>query len=86
MITYLELGTLPKLPNETRRLLVKIPEYCIMDELLFHSRLAKSKRTQQMGKFQLVIPKILILKTLELFHESPIGRTYGYTTNSGRFI
>jgi hypothetical protein len=42
MINYLENGTLPKLQKEARRLLIKVPEYCIMDQLLFHSRLALS--------------------------------------------
>ena len=73
MINYLENGTLPKLQKEARRLLIKVPEYCIMNQLLFHSRLARSKRTQQMGEFQLGIPKILIPKILELFHESPLA-------------
>ena len=77
MINYLEKGTLPKLQKEARRLLVKVPEYCIMDQLLFHSRLAKSKRTQHMGEFQLVIPKILIPNILELLHESPLAGHMG---------
>ena len=73
MINYLENGTLTKLQKEARRLLIKVPEYCIMDQLLFHSRLSRSKRTQQMREFQLGIPKILIPKILELFHESPLA-------------
>ncbi|CAC5380147.1 unnamed protein product [Mytilus coruscus] len=60
VILYLENGTLPKLQKEARRLLLKAPDYSMIDDLLFHSRVAKSKRTQRMGEFQLVIPKQLI--------------------------
>lgn len=77
IIQYLENGILPKLQKEARSLLLKIPDYCILDGLLFHSRKAKSKRTRTMGEFQLVIPKALIPKILELFHDSPLAGHMG---------
>ncbi|CAC5402262.1 unnamed protein product [Mytilus coruscus] len=73
VILYLENGTLPKLQKEARRLLLKAPDYSMIDDLLFHSRVAKSKRTQRMGEFQLVIPKQLIPKVLETYHQTPLS-------------
>ncbi|CAC5404343.1 unnamed protein product [Mytilus coruscus] len=102
IILYLENGTLPKLQKEARRLLLKAPDYSMIDDLLFHSRVAKSKRTQRMGEFQLVIPKQLIPKVLETYHQTPLAGhmgiqqtnlppntfswPYGYTTNSGQYF
>ncbi|CAG2216635.1 unnamed protein product [Mytilus edulis] len=77
VILYLENGTLPKLQKEARRLLLKAPDYSMIDDLLFHSRVAKSKRTQRMGEFQLVIPKQLISKVLETYHQTPLAGHMG---------
>ncbi|CAC5412948.1 unnamed protein product [Mytilus coruscus] len=49
----------------------------MIDDLLFHSRVAKSKRTQRMGEFQLVIPKQLIHKALETYHQTPLAGHMG---------
>ncbi|CAG2237805.1 unnamed protein product [Mytilus edulis] len=57
--------------------LLKAPDYSMVDDLLFHSRVAKSKRTQRMGEFQLVIPKQLIPKVLETYHQTPLAGHMG---------
>ena len=77
IILYLENGTLPKLQKEARSLLLKVSDYSLIDDLLFHSRIAKSKRTQRMGQFQLVIPKQLIPKIIETFHQTPLAGHMG---------
>ncbi|CAC5414042.1 unnamed protein product [Mytilus coruscus] len=77
IILYLENGILPKLQKEARRLLLKAPDYSMIDDLLFRSRVAKSKRTQRMGEFQLVIPKQLIPKIFEIYHQTPLAGHMG---------
>ncbi|CAC5380017.1 unnamed protein product [Mytilus coruscus] len=49
----------------------------MIDDLLFHPRVAKSKRTQRMGEFQLVIPKQLIPNILETYHQTPLAGHMG---------
>jgi hypothetical protein len=51
VILYLEDGTLPKLQKDVRKLLLLAPDYCLSNGLLFHSRKAKSKRTQKMNSY-----------------------------------
>lgn len=41
--------------------------------MLFHSRVAKAKRTKDMNPFQLVLPQCKIMDVLHLYHDSPLG-------------
>jgi hypothetical protein len=77
VILYLEDGTLPKLQKNVRKLLLLAPDYCLSNGLLFHSRKAKSKRTQKMNSYQLVLPQVLIPQILKLYHESPLAGHIG---------
>jgi hypothetical protein len=47
----LENGALPRLQKDIRRLLLTAPDYCLNDGILYHSRVAKSKRTHEMNVF-----------------------------------
>ena len=77
IISYLENGTLPRLQKDARRLLLTAPDYCLNNGLLYHSRATKSKRTQKMTAFQLVLPQNLIGKILKVYHESPLAGHMG---------
>lgn len=77
IILYLQDGILPKLQKDVRKLLLLAPDYCLNDGLLFHSRNAKSKRTQKMDSFQLVLPKRLILPVVKIYHESALAGHMG---------
>ena len=47
--------------------------YNVVDDILYHRRKAKSKRTQSLASFQLVIPKVMIPQILKIAHDSPLG-------------
>ena len=73
IIAYLEQGDLPKLQRDARRLILRCADYHLCNSLLFHSRNAKCKRTENFkSKYQLVLPRILIQPVLELYHDSPM--------------
>jgi len=62
IISYLKNGALPRLQKDVRRLLLTAPDYCLNDGILYHSRVAKSKRTQEMTVFQLFYHKLSLPK------------------------
>lgn len=41
--------------------------------MLFHSHVAKAKRTKDLNEFQLVLPQCKIMDVLHLYHDSPPG-------------
>lgn len=41
--------------------------------MLFHSRVAKAKRSKDMNQFQLVLPQCKIMDVLHLYDDSPLG-------------
>ena len=73
----MENGALPRLHKDVRRLLLTAPDYCLNDGILYHSRVAKSKRTQEMTVFQLVLPQAVITNILKIYHESPLAGHIG---------
>ena len=73
IIKYLNTGKLPKSQQLSRKILLQQSDYILLDGMLFHSRLAKSKRTQQQSHYQLVLPKSMIQTVLQLYHESPLS-------------
>ena len=42
-------------------------------DILFHFRVAKSLRSNNMNQYQLVVPEIMIKTVLGLYHDSPMG-------------
>lgn len=59
IIAYLEQSDLPKLQRDARRLILRCADYHLCNSLLFLSRNAKSKRTENFKcKYQLVLPRI----------------------------
>jgi hypothetical protein len=52
--------------KEARRLLLEISDYILFDGVLYHSRVAKSKRAKLMSPYQLVLPETLVPKVLKL--------------------
>ena len=77
LINYLEKGVLPKLQQDVRKVMLTSPDFCLNEGILFHSRNTKSKRTQKMESFQLVIPQTLISKIIKIYHESSLAGHMG---------
>ena len=73
LIQYLVSNELPKSQKRARKLLLQAADFCLIDSLLFHSRVAKSLRSNNMNQYQLVVPEIMIKTVLGLYHDSPMG-------------
>ena len=73
LINYLLSGQLPKSQKLAREVLLKQNDYALFDGILFHSRVAKAKRTKCLAHYQLVVPEVLIKKVLELYHDSTMA-------------
>ena len=73
VIDYLQTGTLPQSQKAARKIMLMSADYVLVGNLLFHSRIAKSKRTKSLSQYQLVCPEILIKSILELYHDSPMA-------------
>ncbi|CAC5426486.1 unnamed protein product [Mytilus coruscus] len=76
LIQYLERNKLPKLQREARRLLLLIPNFHLINGILFHTRNRKSVRSKTMNNFQLV-PEISLKTIIELHHDSTLGEHCG---------
>jgi hypothetical protein len=59
-IVYLTDDKLPESQKEARRLLLEISDYILFDGVLYHSRVAKSKRAKLISPYQLVLPEALV--------------------------
>lgn len=73
LIKYLERNELPKLQKEARRLLLLIPNFHLINGILFHTRNRKSVRAKTMNNFQLVVPEISLKTIIALHHDSTLG-------------
>lgn len=73
LIKYLEKGTLPDSQKSARDILLKQSDYALIDGMLFHSRLAKSKRAKTQTAYQLVVPQDMIMDILHRYHDSPLA-------------
>lgn len=73
IIEYLSSGTLPKSQKKARLVLLQQGDYALINNMLFHSRVAKAKRTKVWSNFQLVLPNTLVLTVLKLYHDSTLG-------------
>ncbi|MEW8548163.1 MAG: DDE-type integrase/transposase/recombinase, partial [Candidatus Thiodiazotropha sp.] len=72
-IDFLSNGTLPQSQKKARSVLLQQSDYALINGLLFHSRIAKSKRTKSLTQYQLALPKSLIPTVLKLYHDSAMG-------------
>ena len=84
LINYLETGILPKSQKKARRILLESGDYALIDGLLWHSRVAKSKRTQHLDHYQLVLPDTMIKPVIQLYHDSPMSGHAGITDTLDR--
>lgn len=78
-IRYLENEKLPTLQKDARKLLLA-PDFCMINDLLFHSRNARSARSRIKKCYQLVLPEIAVKTVLKLYHDSPLGGHSGIQT------
>lgn len=70
---YLRDGTLPDLQKEAQKILLQSSDFLFIDNVLFHSRVAKAKSSKDMNQFQLVLPQCKIMDVLHLYDDSPLG-------------
>ena len=84
LINYLETGVLPRSQKKARRILLESSDYALIDGLLWHSRVAKSKRTKQLDHYQLVLPDTMIKTVVQLYHDSPMSGHAGVTDTLDR--
>lgn len=73
LIKYLENGTLPDSQKSARDILLQHSNYALIDGMLFHSRIAKSKRAKTQTVYQLVVPQDMIIDILHRYHDSPLA-------------
>ena len=65
---------LPASQKESRKLLLHATDYILVDGILFHSNISKSKRRKASNDhYKLVIPKLMIKLVLQMCHDSPMG-------------
>ncbi|CAC5411855.1 unnamed protein product [Mytilus coruscus] len=72
------------LQKEARCVLLKSNDYALIDDILFHSRVAKSKRNKMMSHYQIVIPRALIHSVLKVIHDSPLSGHAGMNNTLDR--
>ena len=77
-IDFLGHGVLPKSQKKARSVLLQQSDYSLINGVLFHSRVAKSKRAKSFAHYQLALPKSLIPTVLKLHHDSTLGAHGGY--------
>ncbi len=73
IIEYLSSKTLPQSQKAARKVILESADYHMIGGILFHSRVARSKRTKELSHYQLVLPAVMIKTVLSLFHDSPLG-------------
>ena len=70
---YLTENEMPKSQSKARKLLPDVPDYMLFESVLFHTRIAKSKRTKLLCQYQLALPEIAVKSVISLYHDSPMG-------------
>ncbi|MES9904353.1 MAG: integrase [Sedimenticola sp.] len=73
IIDYIRDGKLPQSQKLARNILMEQSDFALFDDILFHSRIAKSKRIKLLTQFQLAVPEVMITTILKLYHDSPFG-------------
>ena len=65
-------------------MLLEVSDYILMDNVLYHARVTRSKRNKLMSPYQLVIPTAMIPQVLKLAHDSPLGGHSGINNTINR--
>lgn len=73
IIQYLTNGDLPRSQKLARKILLQQSDFVIVENLLFHSRVSKSKRTKLLSQYQLVVPESFVPAVLNLYHDTPLA-------------
>ncbi|KAK3106454.1 hypothetical protein FSP39_020404 [Pinctada imbricata] len=73
LLTYLQEDKLPSEQKLARQIILESSDYIIIDELLFHSRVSKTKRASTLSAYQFVLPESLHLSVVKFCHESTLG-------------
>ena len=73
ILSYIQDGSLPDSQKEARTILLEAGDYLLLDGLLLHSRIRKSRRAKLMNPCQIVLPKCLYQTVLKIYHESSLG-------------
>ena len=73
ILSYLQDGSLPDSQKEARTILLEAGDYLLLNGLLLHSRIRKSRRAKLMNPCQIVLPKCLYQTVLKIYHESSLG-------------
>lgn len=84
LINYLDSNILPKSQKKARRILLESSDYALIDGLLWHSRVSKSKRTKQLDHYQLVLPDTMIKPVIQSYHDFPMSGHAGITDTLDR--
>ena len=72
-VEYLKDGTLPTSQQQACKLLLEASDYLLVDNRLFCSRVAKSKRAKDLRHYQLVLPEVMYKEVLRMYHDSPLA-------------
>jgi hypothetical protein len=59
ILVYLHHDKLPMSHKTACKIILEVIDYLVVDNTLFHSRVAKAKRTKSLNKYQIVIPQTL---------------------------
>ena len=73
LIKYLEINELPASQKQARKLLLEASDYLLIDGILFHSSIKKSRRERNLDNYQIVVPRLMRNLVLQVCHDSPLG-------------
>jgi hypothetical protein len=73
IISYLESGKLPEKQKLAREILLQHTDYEMFDGILYRSKIMKSKRSKATNPYQMVLSHDLLLKVVQVYHDSPMG-------------
>ena len=70
---YLTENAIPKSQSKARKLLLEVPDYMLFENVLFHTRIAKSNRTKLLCQYKLALPEIAVKSVISLYHDPTMG-------------
>lgn len=72
-IRYLEQSELPNFQKEARKLLLLLPNFHLINGILFYTKTRTSVRSKIMKNYLLVLPEIMLKHVIQLYHDSTLG-------------